>query len=50
MITIQITQRECDYINTLIISRYLLDPHIDNRELVQRIMKQAEPQWVRWND
>lgn len=50
MITIQITQRECDYINTLIISKYLLDPHIDNRELVQRIMKQAEPQWVRWND
>ena len=50
MITIEITQRECDYINTLIISRYLLDPHIDNEELVHRIMKQAEPQWVRYNE
>jgi len=50
MITIQFTQRECDYIGTLIISKYLLDPHIDNEKLAHKIRKQAEPQWVRWND
>ena len=47
MITIEITQRECDYINTLIISKYLQDAHIDREELARKIMKQAEPQWVR---
>lgn len=47
MITIQITQRECDFINSTLIRRYLLDPYIDNEELVRKIMEQAEPQWVR---
>ena len=49
MIKLQLTQREVDHITTLLLQGMVVDG-IDNKELVKKIMAQAEPQWIRLDD
>jgi len=50
MIKLQLTQREVDHINTLLLQGYMVREGIDNKELATKIMAQAEPQWIRLDD
>lgn len=49
MIKLQLTQREVDHINTLLLQGMVREG-IDNKELATKIMAQAEPQWIRLDD
>ena len=49
MIKLQLTQREVDHINTLLLNGMVVEG-IDNKELATKIMAQAEPQWIRLDD
>jgi len=44
-VNLSLTQDECDYIGTLLVQGYLQYPHLNYKELAEKIRLQVAAQW-----